>query len=113
GRGRLAEAAFTAGVAIRQPALGASHPDLVASMTNQARAVLVLDDPQRALEIANHALEIGGGFFPAESYEVGAARLVRGQALIALGRAPEARTDMETVLDTFERVLGRDHPFLA
>ncbi|HMF43117.1 MAG TPA: protein kinase [Polyangia bacterium] len=113
GQWRLAEADFTAGVAIRQQALGASHPDLVASMTNQARAVLVLDDPQRALEIANHALDIANAFFPGESYEVGAARLVRGQALIALGRAPEARADMEAVLDTFERVLGRDHPFLA
>ena len=50
---------------------------------------------------------------PAESYEVGAARLVRGQALLALGRGAEARADMDAVLDTFERVLGRDHPFLA
>jgi len=113
GQWRLAEADFTAGVAIRQQALGASHPDLATSMTNQARAVLVLGDPQHALEIANRALEVAGAFFPAESYEIGAARLVRGQALIALARGPEARTDMEAVLDTFERVLGRDHPFLA
>ena len=56
---------------------------------------------------------MAGAFFPAESYEVGAARLVRGQALLALDRAAEARADMEAVLDTFERVLGRDHPFLA
>ena len=41
------------------------------------------------------------------------ARLVRGQALLALGRGAEARADMDAVLDTFERVLGRDHPFLA
>ena len=42
-----------------------------------------------------------------------AARLVRGQALIALERGGEARADMEAALETFERVLGRDHPFLA
>jgi tetratricopeptide (TPR) repeat protein len=113
GMWRLAEADFSAAVEIRQQALGAAHPDLAASEINLARAVLVLDDPKRALEIANRALTIAGAFFPAESYEVAAARLVRGQALIALDRAPDARPDMETVLDTFERVLGRDHPFLA
>jgi eukaryotic-like serine/threonine-protein kinase len=113
GKWRLAEADFATAVAIRQQAVGATHPDLAASMINLARAVLVLNDPRRGLEIANRALGIAGAFFPAESYEVGAARLVRGQALIALDRAAEARADMEAVLDTFERVLGRDHPFLA
>jgi len=113
GMWRLAEADFTAAVAIREQALGQAHPDLAASMTSQARAVLALGDAQRALEVANRALEIAGGFFPAESYEVGAARLVRGQALVALARGRDARTDMEAVMDTFERVLGRDHPFLA
>jgi tRNA A-37 threonylcarbamoyl transferase component Bud32 len=113
GMWRLAEGDFSTAVEIQQQALGAAHPDLAASMVDLARAVHVLDDPKRALEIANRALAISGGFFPAESYEVAAARLVRGQALIALGRGPDARADMETVLDTFERVLGRDHPFLA
>jgi tetratricopeptide (TPR) repeat protein len=113
GMWRLAEGDFSAAVAIRQQALGAAHPDLAASMINLARAVLILDDSKRALEIANRAFEIAAASFPAESYEVGAARLVRGQALIALGRPAEARTDMDAVLDTFERVLGRDHPFLA
>jgi tetratricopeptide (TPR) repeat protein len=113
GMWRLAEGDFTAAVAIRQQALGGAHPDLAASMVNQARTVLMLGDPQRALDVANRALEIAGAFFPAESYEVGAARLVRGQALLTLGRGSDARADMETVLDTFERVLGRDHPFLA
>src|SRR4029078_8287751 len=79
---RLAQADFTAAVAIRRQALGVAHPDLAASMINQAKAVLVLDDPRRALEIANKAFAIAAAFFPAESYEVGAARLVRGQALL-------------------------------
>jgi tRNA A-37 threonylcarbamoyl transferase component Bud32/tetratricopeptide (TPR) repeat protein len=113
GMWRLAEADFSAGVALREQALGAAHPELAATMTNQARAVLALGDAKRALELASRALEIAGAFFPAESYEVGAARLVRGQALIALGRGGEARADLAAVLDTFERVLGRDHPFLA
>ena len=113
GKWRLAEGDFTAAVAIRQQALGAAHPDLAASMINVARAVLVLGDPRRALETANRAMTTVAAFLPAESYEVGAARLVRGQALLALGRAAEARADMDAVLDTFERVLGRDHPFLA
>jgi hypothetical protein len=82
-------------------------------MINQARAVLALGEARRALDVANRALAIAAGFFPAESYEVGAARLVRGQALISLDRGSDARADMEAVLDTFERVLGRDHPFLA
>ena len=113
GMWRLAEGDFSTAVEIRQQALGAAHPDLAASMVNLARAVLVLEDPKRALETANRALTIAGAFFPAESYEVAAARLVRGQALIALERGGEARTDMEAALETFERVLGRDHPFLA
>jgi tetratricopeptide (TPR) repeat protein len=113
GMWRLAEGDFSTAVEIRQQALGAAHPDLAASMINLARAVLVLEDPKRALEIANRALTITGAFFPAESYEVAAARLVCGQALIALDRGPEARADMEVVLETFDRVLGRDHPFLA
>jgi len=65
------------------------------------------------VRLTSSIFNIAGAFFPAESYEVGAARLVRGQALIALDRGREARSDMEAVLDTFERVLGRDHPFLA
>jgi tRNA A-37 threonylcarbamoyl transferase component Bud32/tetratricopeptide (TPR) repeat protein len=113
GAWRLAEADFTAAVAIRRQALGAAHPDLAASLINQARAVLVLDDPKRALEIANKAFAITAAFFPAESYEVGAARLVRGQSLIALNRMGEAGAEMQAVLETFERALGRDHPFLA
>jgi eukaryotic-like serine/threonine-protein kinase len=110
---RLAEGDFSTAVEIRQQALGAAHPDLAASMINLARSVLVLEDPKRALEVANRALTVTGAFFPAESYEVAAARLVRGQALIALERGPEARADVEAVLETFDRVLGRDHPFLA
>ena len=86
GMWRLAEGDFSTAVEIRQQALGAAHPDLAASMVNLARAVLVLEDPKRALETANRALTIAGAFFPAESYEVAAARLVRGQALIALER---------------------------
>jgi tRNA A-37 threonylcarbamoyl transferase component Bud32 len=113
GKWRLAEGDFTAAVALRQQALGAAHPDLAASMINVARAVLVLGDPRRALEMANRAMTTVAAFLPAESYEVGTARLVRGQALLALGRGAEARADMDAVLDTFERVLGRDHPFLA
>jgi len=113
GKWRLAEGDFTAAVAIRQQALGAAHPDLAASMINVARAVLVLGDPRRALEMASRAMTTVAAFLPAESYEVGTARLVRGQALLALGRGAEARADMDAVLDTFERVLGRDHPFLA
>ena len=55
GKWRLAEGDFTAAVAIRQQALGAPHPDLAASMLNVARAVLVLGDARRALEMANRA----------------------------------------------------------
>jgi eukaryotic-like serine/threonine-protein kinase len=113
GSWRLAEGDFSAAVAIRQQALGSAHPDLVASMLKLAKTALVLGDGQRAQEISGRALSMAGAFYPADSYEVGAARLVRGQALLALGRGAEARADLEAVLDTFERVLGRDNPFLA
>jgi tetratricopeptide (TPR) repeat protein len=113
GKWRLAEADFSAAVAMRQQVLGTTHPDLAASTINLARAALMLGDARRAVDTANRALMIAGSFLPAESYEVGAARLVRGQALLDLGRAAEARADIKAVLETFERVLGRDHPFLA
>jgi len=113
GSWRLAEGDFAAAVAIRQQALGGAHPDLAASMVRLAKTALVLGDARRAHEMAGRAFSIAGAFFPAESFEVGAARLVRGQALLALDRGAEARADLQAVLDTFERVLGRDHPFLA
>ena len=113
GSWRLAEGDFSAAVAIRQQALGAAHPDLAASMTNLARGPSWYLGTPAARTTREPRPHHRRGLLSAESYEVGAARLVRGQALIALDRGTEARADMEAVLDTFERVLGRDHPFLA
>ena len=98
-------------MAIRQQALGAAHPDLAASMISLARSRRSCSGTRAARSRSRTARSPSpGAFFPAESYEVGAARLVRGQALIALDRGAEARTDMEAVLDTFERVLGPRSP---
>ena len=114
GSWRLAEGDFSAAVAIRQQALGGAHPDLVASMIKLGKAAPGARRRAAARSRSRAARSPWRGrSFPAESYEVGAARLVRGQALLALGRSVEARADMEAVLDTFERVLGHDHPFLA
>ena len=113
GRWRLAEADFTTAVAIRQQGTGAAHPEAATSLVHLARAVLTLDDPERALATAERALAVAGAIFPADSFEVATARLVRGRALVALDRAAEARSDIEAVMEIFERGLGRDHAFLA
>jgi tetratricopeptide (TPR) repeat protein len=113
GQWRTAAADFTAAAALREQALGATHPALAASLVNAARAALALEDPARALEAATRAVAVAGATAPVESYEVGSARLARGQALLALGRDDDARRDLDAALEAFERVLGRDHPFLA
>jgi tRNA A-37 threonylcarbamoyl transferase component Bud32 len=113
GRWRLAEGDFAGAVAVRQQAAATAQPELAASMVHLARAALALDDPQRALATAERALAIAGGIFPADSFEVASARLIRGRALITLDRAAEARVDLEAVMEIFQSLLGRDHPFLA
>jgi hypothetical protein len=65
------------------------------------------------MAMAERALAVAGAIFPADSFEVATARLIRGRALVALDRAAEARSDLEAVVGIFERLLGRDHPFLA
>ena len=113
GRWRLAEGDFTAAVALRQQGTASAQPELATSMVHLARAVLTLDEPQRAIAMAERALAVAGAIFPADSFEVATARLIRGRALVALDRAAEARADLEAVMEIFERLLGRDHPFLA
>jgi hypothetical protein len=113
GQWRRASADFAAAVASREQSLGPFHPDLALSLVNQAKASLALGDPDRAYEAANRALTIAAGVYPADAYDVTAARLARGQALIALDRAGEAHADFVLVRDGFERMLGHDHPFLA
>jgi hypothetical protein len=56
---------------------------------------------------------VAGAIFPADSFEVATARLIRGRALVALDRTAEARGDLDAVMEIFARLLGRDHPFLA
>jgi len=113
GRWLLAEGDFTAAAALRQQGTASAQPELATSMVHLARAVLTLDEPERAMAMADRALTAAGTIFPADSFEVATARLVRGRALVALDRAAEARGDLDTVMDIFARLLGRDHPFLA
>jgi len=113
GRWLLAEGDFTAAVALRQRGTASAQPELATSMVHLARAVLTLDEPERAMAMADRALTVADAIFPADSFEVATARLIRGRALVALDRAAEARADLEAVMAIFEPLLGRDHPFLA
>jgi tRNA A-37 threonylcarbamoyl transferase component Bud32/tetratricopeptide (TPR) repeat protein len=113
GQWRQAEADFTSSVSIREQALGPAHPELAASLVNLAKSARALDDPARAFEAAERAFKIVSAIYPADAYEVAAALLARGEALVDLKRPAEARADIQTVLAGFERTLGRDHPFLA
>ena len=73
----------------------------------------MLDDADQALDTAMRAFKLVSAIFPADAYEVNVALLARAHALVALRRAAEARADVTAVEATFEKVLGRDHPFLA
>jgi eukaryotic-like serine/threonine-protein kinase len=113
GQWRNARADFASSVSIREQALGPAHPELAASLVNLARSLLMLDEAEPAYDAASRAFKIVSAVYPADAYEVGAALLVRGEALVELNRAGEARADIQSVLTGFERTLGRDHPFLA
>lgn len=113
GQWRKARADFASSVSVREQALGPVHPELGASLVNLARSMLVLDESEPALEAATRAFKIVSDVYPADAYEVSAALLVRGEALIDLNRAGEARADLQSVLSGYERTLGHDHPFLA
>ncbi|HEY5090058.1 MAG TPA: tetratricopeptide repeat protein, partial [Polyangia bacterium] len=113
GQWRKARADFASSVSVRAQALGPAHPELGTSLVNLARSMLMLEEPEPAFEAATRAFKIVSAVFPADTYEVSAALLVRGEALIDLNRAGEARADIQSVLSSYERTLGRDHPFLA
>ena len=113
GQWRRAETDFASSASVREQALGAAHPDLAASLVNLSRATLMLDEAAEARDAAGRAFKLASAVFPADAYEVNAALLARAHALVALKRAAEARTDVTTVEASFEKTLGRDHPFLA
>jgi eukaryotic-like serine/threonine-protein kinase len=113
GQWRKARADFSSSVSVREQVLGPTHPELGASLVNLARSMLALDDAQPALEATSRTVKIVSAAYPPDAYEVTAALLARGEALIDLNRAGEARADIQSVLSGFERTLGRDHPFLA
>jgi hypothetical protein len=113
GEWRKARGDFSTSASIREQALGPVHPELAASLVNLARSMLILDDPGPALEAAARAFKIVAAVYPADAYEVTAALLVRGEALAELNHAADAKADVQSALNGFERTLGRDHPFLA
>ncbi len=113
GHWRNARADFASAVATREQAPGAIHPELGASLAHLSRAAVMLDDGAAALASATRSVEVLSDLFPADSYEVGTARLARARALAATGRAAEAAADLEAARTAFERTLGRDHPFLS
>ncbi|HSS37325.1 MAG TPA: tetratricopeptide repeat protein, partial [Polyangia bacterium] len=113
GQWRQARADFTAAVAAREAADGDVHPELGASLIHLARAAAMLDDAPAALAAAARAVETMAALFPPDSYEVGAAHLVRARALLAAGRAADAAADAEAARAAFELALGHDHPFLV
>ncbi len=71
GRWRLAEGDFTAAVALRQQGTASAQPELATSMVHLARAVLTLDDPQRAMADGGARARRGGRHLPR--------RLLRGR----------------------------------
>ena len=113
GQWRRARTDFTTSVSIREQSLGPGHPELAASLVGLSRAALMLDDGDQALETAGRAFKLASAIFPPDAYEVNAAQLARAHALWAVRRTAEARADAAAVEAAFEKVLGRDHPFLA
>jgi tetratricopeptide (TPR) repeat protein len=113
GQWRQARTDFSAAVKLRDAGTGEARPELGASLTHLSRAATMLDDAPAALAAATRAVDTLAALFPADSYEVGAARLARACALLAAGRPSEAQADAEAARAAFERALGHDHPFLV
>jgi len=113
GQWRRAEIDFASSASVRERALGSAHPDLAASLVNLSKATLMLDEAVAARDAATRAFKLASAVFPADAYEVNAALLARAHALVALKLAADARTDVTAVEASFEKTLGRDHPFLA
>jgi eukaryotic-like serine/threonine-protein kinase len=110
---RRAETDFASSASVREQALGSTHPDIAASLVNLSKATLMLGKAADAQDAAGRALKVASAVFPTDAYEVNAALLARAHALVALNRTAEARSDVIAVEASFERTLGRDHPFLA
>jgi tetratricopeptide (TPR) repeat protein len=113
GRWRLAATDFAAAVEAGGQSPRTSRTALARALTGLSRAHRVLGDPDQALAAADRALAIAASVYPTASYEVGAVRLERGRALLALQRPQEARPDLEAARASFEKSLGADHPRLA
>jgi eukaryotic-like serine/threonine-protein kinase len=113
GQWRRAQTDFASSASVREQALGSPHPDLAASLVSLSKATLMLGGAAEADDAAGRALKVASAVFPADAYELNAALLARAHALVALNRNAEARTDVTAVEASFERTLGRDHPFLA
>jgi hypothetical protein len=113
GQWRRAQTDFATSASVRERTLGSTHPDLAASLVSLSKATLMLGAAAEAYDVAGHAFKVASAVFPADAYEVNAALLARAHALVAVNRNAEARTDATAVEASFERMLGRDHPFLA
>jgi eukaryotic-like serine/threonine-protein kinase len=113
GHWRRAQTDFASSASIREQALGSAHPDLASSLVNLSTATLMLGGAAEAHDAASRAFKLASAVFPADAYEVNAALLAGAHALVALNRNTEARTEVTAVESSFERTLGRDHPFLA
>src|SRR5262249_29261295 len=83
-------------VAFKEKALGPDHPDVAISLGNLASTLEEAERDAEALEYIDRAIAITTRNGDPESHILGRTYIVRGEALVALGRGIEAEASYVT-----------------
>ncbi|HVY37033.1 MAG TPA: tetratricopeptide repeat protein [Polyangia bacterium] len=113
GDGEGALKAHQDALALKEKALGRSHPDVGASEGNLAVALQALGRSQEALEHVDRSIEILETGLGAGHPELATQLSNRGEILNSLGRYRDARASFERARIIWERELGLDNRNLA
>ncbi|HVT08864.1 MAG TPA: serine/threonine-protein kinase [Polyangia bacterium] len=113
GEGDAALKAQQEALALKEKALGRSHPDVGASEGNLAVALQALGRSQEALEHVDRSIEILETGLGAGHPELATQLSNRGEILNSLGRYRDARASFERARVIWERELGLDNRNLA
>jgi serine/threonine-protein kinase len=95
---------------IREAALGTSHPDTLASLSDLAVSYMYEGRLQEAVDLHQKTLRLRESTLGSKHAETLHSRNNLGEAYFTAGRIPEAIAVFEETLKLREAVLGSDHP---
>jgi serine/threonine-protein kinase len=114
GNRALADTQYRESLRLRRDVFGAGHPDEIGTLVNLAANALEDGRAAEALTLTDTILaRIVPGGLPSEHPLVGAARTVRGRALVATGNLTAGTTELRNALALRRRTLPPGHPSLA